>query len=117
MQTETRYRVEAHNRYTREYIETTRQEFRTLDQAREYERHLGTGEGYKVHVFEITYPANRITLTLNADQVDALYRAIKIHNMSYEGVDEKELDGTGVLEAITELQKIETKLDRATGNN
>jgi hypothetical protein len=117
MQTQTRYRVEAHNRYTREYIETTRREFRTLDQAREYERQLGTGEGYTVHVFQVTYPASRVTLTLNAEQVNALYRAIEIHNMSYDGVDEEELDGTGVIEAIAELKKIETKLDRATGNN
>lgn len=50
------------------------------------------------------------TITLTDKQVQALFRAIYIHNESYAACDDKELEGTVVPEAIKNLEQIEEKL-------
>ena len=55
--------------------------------------------------------ATKITLTDN--QVEALFRAIYVHNASYDGTDEQDLEGTGVIEAIKHLEQISAKLQKA----
>ena len=57
------------------------------------------------------------TLKLTDDQVRALYRAIYMHNESYSGVEEYELEGTIVPEAMAHLEEIEAKLARAGWRN
>jgi hypothetical protein len=52
------------------------------------------------------------TITLTDNQVLALFRAIYIHNESYAGCDDEELEGTVVPEAIKNLKQIEVKLTK-----
>ena len=56
---------------------------------------------------------NYTTLKLTDNQVQALCRAIYLHNESYAAVDEEELEGTVVPEAIRALSQIEAKLEKA----
>ena len=57
------------------------------------------------------------TLKLTDDQVRALYRAIYIHNESYAGCEEGELEGTIVPEVMARLEEIKPKLARAGWSN
>jgi hypothetical protein len=57
------------------------------------------------------------TITLTDNQVLALFRAIYVHNASYEGLDEEELEGTVVPEAIKNLKQIEVKLTKKGWEN
>lgn len=123
MQTQTRYQVEARYRYESPshkpgaVITGTRREFRTLKEAREYERRLGIGESYTVHVHQIIEPANRVTLTLNPNQIHALYSGLQMAHTLYEGYEEEDLADSGIDQILETLHTIKTKLDRATGNN
>jgi hypothetical protein len=56
---------------------------------------------------------NYTTLKLTDSQVQALFRAIYLHNESYAGVDDEELEGTVVPGAIRALTQIEAKLAKA----
>ena len=51
---------------------------------------------------------NYNTLKLTDNQIEALLRAIYIHNLSYDG--EEDLEGTPVPEAMRSLEQIETKI-------
>jgi hypothetical protein len=56
---------------------------------------------------------NYTTLKLTDNQVQALFRAIYLHNESYAACDDEELEGTGVPEAMRSLAQIEAKLEKA----
>jgi hypothetical protein len=56
------------------------------------------------------------TLKLTDDQVQALIRAIRMHSNSYEGVEEEDLEGTGVLEAIELNNEILAKFGKMGWN-
>lgn len=53
---------------------------------------------------------NYTTLKLTDNQVQALFRAIYVHNASYDACDEEEIEGTPVLQAMKALSQIEAKL-------
>jgi hypothetical protein len=56
------------------------------------------------------------TLKLTDEQVVALLCAIRVHDMSYEGIPEEELEGTGVIEAIETNKETLAKLAKAGWN-
>jgi hypothetical protein len=53
------------------------------------------------------------TLKLTDKQVQALYVAMNFYNMSYEGTDDEELEGTLVPPTMKALDQIEAKLEKA----
>jgi hypothetical protein len=54
------------------------------------------------------------TIKLTEKQIDAIYSAINIHSLSYEGYTEEELVDYGVKKALLSLRQVEAKLDKAT---
>jgi hypothetical protein len=52
------------------------------------------------------------TLKLTDAQVEAIFRAIYVHNESYAGCDDQELAGTGVRQAMRSLDAIKAKLEK-----
>jgi len=66
---------------------------------------------HQASYYEREKMATQITLTDN--QVQALFRAIYIHNESYDPDDLQYLEGTGVIEAIKHLEQISAKLQKA----